>query len=80
MNTAATADEVLLQPETREEERLLDRLFSHAEPPRCWWDYDIPEYDGLDSMLAYRAAESDPPEAGARALVIDVVVMEDLAR
>lgn len=79
MNASATGDEVLLQPETRKEERLLDQLFSHAEPPRCWWDYDIPECDGLDSMLAYRAAEADPPEAGARALVIQCPDLEVIA-
>jgi hypothetical protein len=80
VNTATTADEVLLQPESREEERLLDRLFSHAEPPRCWWSYAAPvEADALDSMLAYQAAEAEPAEAGARALVIDLPTMQEMA-
>ena len=78
MNTATTADRVLLQPENRREERLLNRLFSHAEPPRCWWSYEAAiESDALDSMLAYRAAESAPPQAGVRALVIDLPSMEE---
>ncbi|MFC7226300.1 hypothetical protein N0B31_02710 [Salinirubellus salinus] len=63
-------DRVVLQPEDRREERILDRVFSLVEPTRCWWTFDVGDYDDLDGALARRRADGDPFGPGTRALVV----------
>jgi hypothetical protein len=77
MNADGTVeDRVVLQPEDRREERLLDRLFSIAEPPRCWYTFDVADYPELDEVLARQRAESDPLGPGTRALVVDAPTLD----
>jgi hypothetical protein len=77
MHADATHPErVALQPESRDEEQALDRLFSRLQYCRfqrltTFYTFDLTDYDNLDGDLAGRAADADPFAPGSRALVID---------
>jgi hypothetical protein len=77
MHADATHPErVALQPESRAEERALDRLFSRLQCCRfqrltTFYTFDVTDYDHLDTDLARRAADADPFGPGSRALVVE---------
>lgn len=80
MIAATSGERIVLQPESRQEERLLDRLLSSVEPPTCWYTLDVQEYDGLDHALAERRAEFGGSfEPGTRALVVETPTLEALS-
>lgn len=70
-----TDGRVVLQPETRREEHITDRLFSRLQDAEfdeltSWYTLDVSEYDALDTGLARRRAQQDPLGPGTRVLVV----------
>jgi hypothetical protein len=67
-------DRVALQPESRREERALDRLFSRLQDCRfralsTFYTFDVPDYEQLDGDLARRTAVAE--RVGLRSPVVN---------
>lgn len=70
MRASSDGERIAFQPEDGREERVLYRLFSTVEPPRCWFTFDLENYEHLDEGFAERAANDGPFAPGTRALVV----------